>query len=194
MHAVFFEVRPHPGHLKHYFEHVDRLRAVLAHHTGLAFLDRYVSVDDADLLLSHQLWHSEEAIVGWRADATHRRSQTAGRKVHFADYRIRVGARVIHWQSGTCETLANPETSSDGLHVVALYGAKRLDAPGFSCFESVNRQSKFVALATVDGLSAAKTTLKAQTSVSGLEEAAVYSIHRDYGQFERAQAPTGSHG
>ncbi len=189
MHAVFFEVRPHPGHLKHYFEHVDRLRPVLAHHTGLAFLDRYASLDDADLLLSHQLWDSEEAIVGWRADATHRRSQAAGRKVHFADYRIRVGARVIHWQSGTGETLARSETGSDGLHVVALYGTERLDAPGFSSFESVNQHGKFIALATFDGLSAAKTALKAQAGMSGLDEAAAYSIRRDYGQFERAQAP-----
>ncbi|OIQ77314.1 hypothetical protein GALL_409880 [mine drainage metagenome] len=52
MHALFFEVRPHPGHLEHYFEHVARLRPALARHTGLAFLDRYSSLNDTDLLLA----------------------------------------------------------------------------------------------------------------------------------------------
>ena len=94
MHALFFEVRPLAGHLPHYFEHVARLKPVLARHTGLAFLDRYSSLADADLLLSHQLWNSEDDIVKWRNDPVHRTSQTAGRHVHFADYRIRVGERV----------------------------------------------------------------------------------------------------
>lgn len=189
MHAVFFEVRPHPGHLAHYFEHVDRLRPVLAEHTGLEFLERYASVEDSDLLLSHQLWHSEEAIRGWRADALHRKSQTAGRKVHFADYRLRVGARVMHWHSDAPETFAHAEADPDALHVVALYSTQQLDAPGFAWFESLNHQGRFAALATVDGLSAANTALKAQTGALGLQEAAAYSIRRDYGQFDRTQAP-----
>lgn len=39
------------------------------------------------------------------------------------------------------------------------------------------------------GLAAAQTALKAQTGVSGLQEAAVFSVRRDYGQFDRAQTP-----
>lgn len=203
MHAVFFEVRPHPGHLERYFEHVARLRPVLAHHTGMTFLDRYASLTEDDLLLSHQLWDSEESIIGWRADAVHRKSQTAGRQVHFADYRIRVGARVLHWLSDATDSSSHgetgsdaphEETNSDAPHVVALYSTHPMEASGFRSFESVNRQGKFIALTTVDGRAAAEAAVRAQRDASGLEEAAAYSIRRDYGQFDRSQAPgdTGS--
>ncbi|MGJ8587868.1 MAG: antibiotic biosynthesis monooxygenase family protein [Yoonia sp.] len=187
MHALFFEVRPKPGHLEHYFEHVALLRPVLAQHTGLAFLDRYASLTETDVLLSHQLWDSEEAIVAWRKDATHRRSQSAGRQVHFSDYRIRVGARVLHWTSGA--ELA-PLEASDASHVVALYGNSPVTDPAFGGFESVNHKGQFIALATTDGAAAAQDLLDQHLGASGLEQAAIYSIRRDYGQFDRAQAPT----
>ncbi|MBZ0130216.1 MAG: antibiotic biosynthesis monooxygenase [Rhodobacteraceae bacterium] len=191
MHALFFEVRPHPGHLEHYFEHVARLRPVLARHTGLAFLDRYSSLSEADLLLSHQLWESEEAINVWRGDATHRKSQTAGRQVHFADYRIRVGARVLHWRADTPDARVPlaAASASDAQHVLALYGTQPLIAPEFAAFESVNHKERFIALAPADGFAAAEAVLNMQIGAPGLEEAAIYSIRRDYGQFDRAQAP-----
>jgi heme-degrading monooxygenase HmoA len=187
MHALFFEVRPKPGHLKHYFDHVALLRPVLAQHKGLAFLDRYAALDDADLLLSHQLWDSEEAIIAWRKDATHRRSQSAGRQVHFADYRIRVGARVLHWMAG--EDLG-PLAASDTSHVVALYGTAPVTGPVFGGFESVNHKGQFIALATTSSAAEAQDLLDQHLGTSGLEQAAIYSIRRDYGQFDRAQAPT----
>lgn len=186
MHALFFEVRPKPGHLAHYFDHVALLRPVLAKHSGLAFLDRYASLTDTDVILSHQLWESEEAIVAWRKDATHRRSQTAGRQVHFTDYRIRVGARVLHWTGGE----ATPLAASDTSHVVALYGTSPVTDPAFSGFESVNHKGQFIALATVDGAAAAQALLDQHLGTSGLAEAAIYSIRRDYGQHDRTQAPT----
>jgi heme-degrading monooxygenase HmoA len=189
MHAVFFEVRPKPGHLEHYFEHVGRLRPVLARHTGLAFIDRYASLSDREVLLSHQLWDSEEAIVGWRADSVHRQSQTAGQKVHFADYRIRVGARVLHLQSGLPDDPPTGGAEVSGAHVVALYATAPIEVPGFTAFESVNRQSRYVALASIDGVAAAAEVLTAHRTLPGLEDAAAYCIRRDYGQHDRAQAP-----
>lgn len=189
MHALFFEVRPHPGHLRHYFDHVDQLRPALARHEGLAFLDRYGACDDADLLLSHQLWESEEAIVTWRRDAGHRRSQTAGRQQHFADYRIRVGARVRHWQAGALDTVTSVQ-APDGLPcIVALYGGETVAVPGFRAFESVNHAGRFVALASADDRENARVLFDGHLGLPGLEAAAIYAIRRDYGQFDRAQAP-----
>ncbi len=189
MHALFFEVRPRPGHLDHYFEHVDRLRPVLARHTGLMFLDRYASLSAPDVLLSHQLWDSEEAIIAWRADAEHRRSQGAGRKVHFADYRIRVGARVLHWQSGKGDMSVDHQVAPEAAHVLTLYGTTPVTAEGFESFESVNRKGHFVSLATISEADALAATLQSHVQTPGLEQAAAYSIRRDYGQFDRAQAP-----
>lgn len=189
MHALFFEVRPHPGHLAHYFEHVARLRPVLARHTGLSFLDRYASLADADVLLSHQLWDSEAAIAGWRCDAVHRESQAAGRQVHFADYRIRVGERVLHWQPDTPQATRETDRDYDAPHIVALYARQAVATPGFSSFESVNHPGQFIALSTMDGFVAANSLWDARSMQPGLDQAAVYRITRDYGLHDRAQAP-----
>lgn len=189
MHALFFEVRPKPGHLAHYFDHVARLRPVLAQHTGMRFLDRYSFLGDSDLLLSHQLWDSEDAIIAWRKDATHRSSQSAGRKVHFAAYRIRVGARVMHWTAKSEEAPNTVAAETDVSHVLALYSTQPVTGPAFDAFESVNQKGKFIALATTTGFSAAKALLDESLRAPGLEQGAIYSIRRDYGQFDRAQAP-----
>lgn len=187
MHALFFEVRPHPGHLPHYFEHVARLKPELARHSGLAFLDRYTSLADPDVLLSHQLWQDEAAIIAWRQDKVHRASQAAGRHVHFADYRIRVGARVLHWQPGI--SAHSPAEQLDGPHVIALYATHPMVDTRFVSFESVNNPGRFVSLASVEGFAAAAALLLAATEATPTEQAAAYRIHRDYGLNDRAQAP-----
>jgi heme-degrading monooxygenase HmoA len=189
MHALFFEVRPHPGHLEHYFDHAARLRPILARHPGLAFLDRYASLQDADVLLSHQLWESEDAIVGWRSDPEHRRSQIAGNKVHFADYRIRVGARMLHWRAGTPDAITRVEVAPGAHHVLALYGTRPFSGAGFTAFHSVNHQNNFIALATHESRDSVEASFLSEIGRPGLDEAAVYSIRRDYGLFDRAQAP-----
>lgn len=190
MHALFFEVRPKPGHLDNYFEHVALLRPVLAQHTGLKFLDRYTARNDPDLLLSHQLWDSEDSIVAWRRDTTHRRSQSAGRQVHFEDYRIRVGERVLHWTATDHVAAAAKPVVSGAAHVLALYSTAPIIAPAFVTFESVNTKGMFVALATTDDYAAAETLLNDTIDAPGLDEGAIYIIRRDYGQFDRTQAPT----
>lgn len=190
MYALFFEVRPKPGHLKHYFEHVDRLRPVLARHPGLVFLDRYGALDDAEVLLSHQLWQDEAAIVGWRADPEHRRSQTAGRKVHFQDYRIRVCERVRHWAADAgAESGHHGADLSSVPHVIAAYGAAPLTHPGCQAFESVNHKGQFVTLGSAAGAEEARALFDTLAPGEGVTSAAAYAVLRDYGQFDRAQAP-----
>ena len=94
MHALFFDMQPKAGHMPHYFEHVDRLRPLLAAHEGLLYLERFRPLDRPDAILSHQHWAGEAAIRAWRCDGTHRASQAAGRSIHFEAYRIRVGPEV----------------------------------------------------------------------------------------------------
>lgn len=188
MHALFFEMRPKPGHLDHYFDHVARLRPVLARHEGLVFLERYASQKDPGLLLSHQLWENEESIVAWRKNAEHRRSQAAGSNVHFADYRIRVGERILHWLSSASDTPARAEPGPPAPCVLALYGTHPVHDPMFSSFESFTREGQFISLASFHSLAEVETALS-HGNFRGIDEIAAYGIHRDYGQFDRAQAP-----
>ena len=192
MYALFFEVRPKPGHLPHYFEHVDRLRPALARHTGLLFLDRYRSLSDEALLLSHQHWRDEAAILAWRRDSLHLQSQQAGRYEHFADYRIRVASLVCQWVAGqfsnaSQETLEAPD---DGRFVIAAYSrAAEGQVPTNASFESVNHQGRYISLQEASSRSQAQASVRAWGHVPGLESACAFRVVRDYGMLERKEAP-----
>ncbi|MFZ5963755.1 antibiotic biosynthesis monooxygenase family protein [Thalassococcus sp. BH17M4-6] len=179
MHALFFEMTPRPGHLEHYFDHVARLQPALARHEGLLFLDRYGARGRDDLLLSHQLWRSEDDIIAWRKDADHRRSQSAGYAKHFADYRIRVGERIDPAAPG----------AKGGHCVLAVYGMRAPDDPQFRVFDSFKREGQTVALADLDSPDRAAAVFEVVNGTAGVEEVALYAILRDYGQHDRAQAP-----
>ena len=66
IYGLFFEVQPKPGQRQAYFDHVDKLKPVLNQHEGLLWIQRYQSIDVPDLILSHQYWASEAALVAWR--------------------------------------------------------------------------------------------------------------------------------
>ena len=191
MHALFFEVRPKQGHLKHYFEHVAVLKPVLAQHAGLIFIDRYSSLVDRDVLLSHQFWESDAAIAAWRQDCVHRSSQTAGRTVHFEDYRIRVAERVLHARTGQDipQTLPEMAPSANARYVVAAYGNLELKHPDFDGFQSVNKAASFIALAEAQTIQRAVALVAAIAPSPGFTEALAFLVMRDYGMHDRAEAP-----
>jgi heme-degrading monooxygenase HmoA len=172
MHALFFDMQPKAGHMPHYFEHVDRLRPLLAAHPGLLYLERFRPLDQPDAILSHQHWADEEAIRAWRCDGTHRQSQAAGRMVHFEQYRIRVGPEV------------QPEGA--GRFVVAAYGAAAA-GPG-RVHESVTRAGRFLTLAEA-ALGDAARKIAAQAWADGAEDVRIFAVSRDYSLTDRAEAP-----
>lgn len=192
MHALFFEVRPKQGHLKHYFEHVDVLKPVLAKHEGLVFLDRYTSISDKDVLLSHQLWKNDAAIAAWRRDRLHQRSQAAGRNVHFEDYRIRVAERILHVETGEKISQARGPTVTlqDKRFMVAAYGTQEPHCPSFAGFRSVNDTASYIAVAEVANYQEAEALAKSISAADGYGEATVFRVLRDYGMHNRAEAPT----
>ena len=192
MYALFFEVRPKPGHLPHYFEHVDRLRPALARHQGLLFLDRYRSLSDEAVLLSHQHWRDEAAILAWRRDSLHLQSQQAGRYQHFADYRIRVASLVCQWVAGQFSDAAQDklEAPDEGRFVIAAYiQANDGQAAGNAGFESVNHQGAFISLEEASSLSQAQASVRAWSDVPDLQSVRAFRVVRDYGMLERKEAP-----
>ena len=180
MHCLFFDVQPKPGHMPHYFSHVDRLKPILARHRGLIYLERFRPLDEPEALLSHQLWEDEAAIESWRKDPTHRASQAAGRKVHFDGYRIRVGEQALHLP-GKADI-----AGGDGRYLVVSYGAAPISQG--RTFESVTRPGRFVTLAEATRSEDAGT-LAARAVDDAAEEVRVFRISRDYTMTDRAEAP-----
>jgi len=180
MQCLFFDVWPKPGHMPQFFAHVERLKPALARHRGLVYLERFRPLDDPDALLSHQIWEDEAAIAAWRCDATHRASQSAGRRVHFRAYRIRVGPELF------CLPGQGAAPEGAGRYLVVSYGT----APS-GCgraFESVTRPGRFLTLAeAAAGTAAHELALEAQAG--GAEQTRFFRIVRDYTMTARAEAP-----
>lgn len=172
MHALFFQMQPKPGHMPHYFAHVDRLRPILAAHPGLLYLERFRPLDAPEAILSHQHWADEDAIRAWRCDGTHRASQAAGRHVHFESYRIRVG----------------PEVAPDGAgrFLIASYGA--VPAGAGRVHDSVTRPGRFLTLAEAGQGKAARDIADAARA-AGAEDVRIFAVARDYTMTDRAEAP-----
>lgn len=187
MHGLFFDVQPKPGHMPHYFDHVNRLKPILAAHEGLHFLDRYRPRDDHDALLSHQLWADEAAIARWRADSTHRASQSAGRRIHFDGYRIRVGEMVMHLAQGMPAAM---DDLPDGRLLLVVYGDEdgRGDLGAARIYDSVNHPGQWVALAEAQA-GGAVAALARQAMSDGARAARIFAIVRDYTLTDRAEAP-----
>ena len=177
MHGLFFDMQPKPGHLPHYFDHVERLKPILAGHAGLLYLERFRPLDAAEALLSHQIWADETALQAWRREARHRASQAAGRHVHFAGYRIRVGPQVLPGAAAA---------AGDGRLVIAAYADRPF--PAGRGHESLTRPGRFLTLAET-GSTAGAGRIAADLAAAGAGEVRVFRIARDYGLTDRSEAP-----
>lgn len=166
--GLFFEVIPRDGHAARYFELAAALRPELERSGGVLFIDRYSSVDRPDVILSHQWWADEEALVRWRQHAQHQAIQRAGREQHFSDYRIRIGPAVDS---------ARGASVSRALWV-SYYDAEPAGRVGGELFKSVYREGKFLVLSerVLDGEDASA-------------DCKVFEITRDYTMYDRAEAP-----
>ena len=187
--ALFFEVKPKPGHLDHYFRHVGMLKPVLEKHTGLIWIDRFNSLSREDVLLSHQLWEDEAAIIRWREDQHHLGSQKAGREKHFADYRIRIIEVAQRVAAGVPVEDYQLTASATGGWMVAAHSKVGAAEGAGEQFKSVNFDDRFVTVAEAGSEADAAAQLKSWSAQPQLAWAISGRIIRDYGMFERAQAP-----
>ena len=207
--GLFFEVRPKPGQRQAYFDHVEQLKPILAGHDGLLWMQRYQSIDQAALILSHQYWAGEAALAKWRRNQNHRYAQIQGMKHIFADYRIRVGPRIWHWD-GTAkfddlphgdppidppvdQPVGKPVSQSDRAFILTLHMAADANIPPLAPslditghFHALADEKSTLIMAVCSDLSAA---LGQSIKQSGAHRAALFAPTRDYGLFDRDAAP-----
>jgi len=184
--GLFFEVTPNLGHSKHYFSYVEKLRPELAKNSGLVWIKRYQTLSDDCSLLSYQLWENEKSIENWRNNKMHRLAQEAGNKVHFKDYRIRVGKRVSFWPQGETSKLNNGSIAKSSSLLLCVQSEAPILQESFAklgFFENVYRElsdsNQFVTLVRPNDLLCAKTI--ASTIISDLTcKIDLFEISRDY--------------
>ena len=193
IYGLFFEVQPKPGQRQAYFDHVDKLKSELNRHEGLLWIQRYQSIDVPDLILSHQYWASEAALVAWRRNQEHRYSQTQGIKKIFANYRIRVGPRIWSW-SDENHSIELPWDQNSFTNCILTLRKSR-DVVVDIDDASVTSTSRYVSL-TAKGQELITYACDSLTEVllskifqSGAERADLFLTERDYGLFDRIGAP-----
>ena len=196
--GLFFEVQPKPGQRQAYFDQVEVLKPFLATHDGLFWMQRYKSLDDPGLILSHQYWAGEQALAAWRQNADHRHAQMQGMSHIFADYRIRVGPRVWHWDgekdAGFLPVGPAPErpyilTLHMAADCYAIAIATGLSDTGLSFtgwFESVADDKSGLIMAACADFTA---SIYQHILRCGATSAALFAPTRDYGLFDRQAAP-----
>lgn len=194
--ALFFEVRPKPGHESRYFDRAAALRPVLQDQPGLLFLDRYRSRSRPDVILSHSLWRDEEAITAWRTESRHRDAQAAGRQVHFADYRIRIAHVAQTWSAADADNLVPPPGESGGqaepvgdVYVLAAIGREEKVLDGGEVFASLNTGSTYLTLCNCLTVDPGRDLMSRAETLASVTDLKLCAVSRDYGMYDREQAP-----
>ena len=197
--SQFFEVQIKEGQVNRYLDLAASLKPSLEAMGGCLFIDRFKSLTRTNLLLSYQIWRDEGSMVAWRVNAKHHTVQEAGREKVFDDYRIRI-AQVIHeervgkdpWRPERLSPYNDP-TRRPPTFVVATESTTRELGIETSWkrddFESVYRPGIFAHL--VDVPSYAIGVQVGQQLLSDVRTAyfRVFEVMRDYGMFERSEAP-----
>lgn len=197
--GLFFEVQTRDGHRDQYLSLAASLRPELDAIGGCLFIDRFRSLSQDNLLLSYQIWQDEGALTAWRVHGHHHKVQEIGREKVFSDYRIRI-AQVIH-EAKPGQPVWRPERRTpynDPVRRQPTYvllaeskNAKLAVETGWRRhhFESVYREGYFAHLIDVpdpqSGIDFGGRLLADPTA----EYFRVFEVMRDYGMYERAEAP-----
>ena len=197
--SQFFEVQVRPGRADRYLALAAALKPDLEAMGGCLFIDRFRSLRRQNLLLSYQIWQDEGSMIAWRVDEKHHSVQEAGREEIFADYRIRI-AQVLHEERPGGSTWGperlspyNDPTRRPPTFVIAAE-SRHEDVPveasvRSDVFESVYRPGIFAHLFDVpspeDGVALGRRLLADPTT----EYFRVFEVLRDYGMFDRTEAP-----
>ncbi len=209
MFVVIFEVQPKPDHTDEYLKLAEHLRPMLEEIDGFLDVERFASRRIEGRLLSLSTWLDEKALVRWRTHAEHHRVQAKGRTQVFADYRLRVGevtadtqppagipveqTRFDETEIGAAKAVTITEMRVDPKSVTApdLVSSRLGLGPGTAglvdqeVFASIYTPGKLVLLASWRDAAAAESWKPA----GGTARHRKIRIIRDYGMFERREAP-----
>jgi heme-degrading monooxygenase HmoA len=194
MFAVIFEVNPKPEQWDAYLGYAGMLRPELEQVDGFVENERFSSLRREGWLLSLSIWRDEDAVIRWRSHARHREVQQKGRTEVFRDYHLRVGEITADHRLAAGQALVTlseavlPGGTAGPDAVAARLGLTDTTDPealGWDVFESIVQPGKFILLTSSRDAAAAARTPDA----SGGTRHRHVRVVRDYGMFDRAEAP-----
>jgi len=215
MFLVIFEVQPRKERWDDYLALAKQLKPELEAIDGFIDNERFESKRTKGRLLSLSTWRDEKSVVRWRTHGGHHTVQEKGRFEVFEDYHLRVGE--VTADSGAPKGLAVEQQRFDETEIGAAKAVTlteitpragaELDAnaaallkqlgcdpvadglAGTEVFESIYNPGKLILLASWrDADTAAGWKPKQFTDAQAVSHRGVRVI-RDYGMFERREAP-----
>jgi len=215
MFAVIFEVQPKPERWDDYLGLAKELKPKLEAIDGFIDNERFESKRTKGRLLSLSIWRDEKAVIRWRSHGEHHGVQEKGRFEIFEDYHLRVGEitadsqppkglsldekRFDETEVGKARAATITEVMPDA---TGGLGGKPEQLPAqlglnpnaaglvdHEVFESIYNKGKLLLLASWRDAAAAEAWRPAQPDdVKPIRHRQVRII-RDYGMFERREAP-----
>jgi heme-degrading monooxygenase HmoA len=215
MFAVIFLVEPKSERWNDYLDLAKFLKPKLEAVDGFIDNERFASLRTQGRLLSLSTWRDEKAVVRWRTQAEHHGVQEKGRFEIFADYRLCVGEITHDTQPPAGLTIAKSrldETEVGNAKVATITeltpaagsggGAKADTLPGrlgldarrdglvdVEAFESIYSPGKLVLLGLWRDADTADTWKPVHPAGAGTMRHRRVRIIRDYGMFDRREAP-----
>jgi heme-degrading monooxygenase HmoA len=214
MFSVLFEVHPKPEQWDAYLGLGKMLKPELEKIDGFVDNIRYRSLRREGWLLSLSGWRDEKALVRWRTQAKHHGVQEKGRAEIFLDYHLRIGQLTQDTKPPQGHVLSEQrldETQTGEATTVTLIDAKRppewveqsnpddvakwLGLPAnarglvaWDVFDAVLTLGDIILLISWRDLAAAKT-FEGEVSLPDGARLRRVRVVRDYGMFDRREAP-----
>jgi heme-degrading monooxygenase HmoA len=183
--AVFFDVLPKKGFVDAYFGMANGLKPIVEQIKGFISVERFENIGNAGWYLSFSQWQDETALGAWRCQHDHHEAQVCGRNLVFDDYRLRVVKKQNEDTSKSCIRVIVGDFNE--MKVIVENASQSLVMPA-KLFRGVTNQHKGIAIfePDIDSLPKLQCNLLNQNS----NQVTFYEIQRDYGMFDRAQAPS----
>ncbi len=186
--AVFFDVLPKSGFVDAYFAMALGLRPIAEKNTGFISVERFKNLQRPDWYLSFSNWGDEESLASWRCQPDHSSAQVCGRNLILEDYRLRVASEIpdlsIRMESGKTDLIMAYVGNFEAIKNSVSKNTILNSAPRY--FQGVINPERGIALAEC---AINQSIPLANYSESNLFDVRCFSVVRDYGMYDRTQAP-----
>lgn len=187
--AVFFDVLPKQGFADAYFGMAGGLKPIVEKSPGFLSVERFESLDKPDWYLSFSQWVDESALSAWRCQHDHHEAQVCGRNLVLEDYRLRVGLSVPKLTEVAIASKAFVVATVGDFNLIKQGADKTKANFGKSSrvFKGVINKERGIALMDLSSNDALAMSMS--MTDDELSASKFFQIERDYGMFDRAQAP-----
>jgi heme-degrading monooxygenase HmoA len=215
MFAVIFLVQPKQERWNDYLDLAKYLKPKLEAVDGFIDNERFESKRTPGRLLSLSTWRDEKAVIRWRTQGEHHSVQEKGRFEIFEDYHLRVGEitrdtqppaglaiedqRLDQTEAGDAKVATITESipkaasdiaaKSDTLPARLGLDAQRDGLVDAELFESIYSPGKLLLLGLWRDTDAANKWKPVHSAAAGKVRHRQVRIVRDYGMFDRREAP-----